>query len=98
MSPLELSWWTRTSLTQFNPGIESVGWRIVQPDCPLPMSGIGKAEKAYHFLGYWAGCKDCFGDDGVRRRRFGALLRAEMRRRERMRETTPDVMYLQPVH
>jgi hypothetical protein len=64
----------------------------------FPMSGIGKAEKAYHFLGYWAGCKDCFGDDGVRRRRFSALLRAEMRRRERMRETTADVMYLQPVH
>ena len=46
-------------------------------------SGMGKTEKAYHFLGFTAAFKSCFGDDELRRRRFSALLRAEMRRRER---------------
>jgi hypothetical protein len=64
----------------------------------FPMSGIGKAEKAYHFLGYWAGCSDCFGDERIRRRRFGALLRAEMWRRDRMHETETDAIELQTVN
>jgi hypothetical protein len=52
----------------------------------FPSSRIGKAEKAYHFLGYSPGFDRFLGDDELRRRRFGALLRAEMRRRDRMRE------------
>jgi hypothetical protein len=47
-------------------------------------SGMGKAEKAYCFLGFSAAFRNCFGDDEVRRRRFSALLRAEMRRRDRI--------------
>jgi hypothetical protein len=46
-------------------------------------SRIGKAEKAYNFLGFSAAYSSCFGDDQLRRRRFSALLRAEMRHRER---------------
>ena len=45
-------------------------------------SGMGKVEKAYVFLGFGFDFGSCFGDDEVRRRRFGAILRAEMRRRE----------------
>jgi hypothetical protein len=44
-------------------------------------SGLGKAEKAYLFLGFTAAFSNGLGDDEVRRRRFSALLRAEMRRR-----------------
>lgn len=47
-------------------------------------SQIGKAEKAYNFLGFTPACGTCFGDDQIRRRRFAALLRAEMRRRYRL--------------
>ncbi len=50
----------------------------------FPSSRIGKAEKAYNFLGFSAAFGNCFGDDELRRRRFSALLRAEMRRRERL--------------
>jgi hypothetical protein len=50
----------------------------------FPCSRIGKAEKAYNFLGFSADFRNCFGDDHLRRRRFAALLRAEMRRRERL--------------
>jgi hypothetical protein len=50
----------------------------------FPSSRIGKAEKAYNFLGYSAAFSNCFGDDELRRRRFSALLRAEMRRRDRL--------------
>lgn len=46
------------------------------------MNRIGKTEKAYKFLGFSPDFDNCFGDDGLRRRRFGALLRAEMRRRD----------------
>jgi len=53
-------------------------------------SGMGKAEKAYLFLGFTATFNDCFGDDEVRRRRFAALLRAEMHRRARLNGFTPD--------
>jgi hypothetical protein len=48
-------------------------------------SRIGKAEKAYNLLGLSASLNSCFGDDELRRRRFSALLRAEMRRREELR-------------
>jgi hypothetical protein len=51
----------------------------------FPASRIGKTEKAYSFLGFTASFSTCFGDDQLRRRRFSALLRAEMRRRERVR-------------
>lgn len=51
----------------------------------FPETRIGKAEKAYHFLGFNARFDRCFGDDQLRQRRFGAILRAEMRRRERVR-------------
>lgn len=54
----------------------------------FPMSRIGKAERAYNFLGFAPNFTSCFGDDTVRRRRFSALLRAEMRRRERVRLVT----------
>jgi hypothetical protein len=47
----------------------------------FPSSRIGKAERAYNFLGFSAAFSNCFGDDLVRRRRFSAILRAEMRRR-----------------
>lgn len=47
----------------------------------FPTSRIGKAEKAYNFLGFSRSFSSCFGDDQLRRRRFSALLRAEMRRR-----------------
>ena len=51
----------------------------------FPTSRIGRAEKAYNFLGFSPTFKSCFGDDELRRRRFSALLRAEMRRRETLR-------------
>ena len=54
----------------------------------LSSSGMGKTEKAYHFWGFTAAFKNCFGDDEVRRRRFSALLRAEMRRRARLNSLT----------
>jgi hypothetical protein len=50
----------------------------------FPSSRIGKAEKAYNFLGFSASFSHCFGDDDLRRRRFSAVLRAEMRRRARL--------------
>lgn len=56
----------------------------------FPSSRVGKAEKAYNFLGFSATFHNCFGDDDVRRRRLAALLRAEMRRRARLREFTPN--------
>jgi len=51
----------------------------------FPSNRIGKAEKAYMFLGFSASFDNCFGDDSLRNRRFAALLRAEMRRRDRLR-------------
>jgi hypothetical protein len=51
----------------------------------FPTSRIGKAEKAYNFLGFASNFGYCFGDDELRRRRFSALLRAEIRRREQVR-------------
>jgi hypothetical protein len=54
----------------------------------FPSARIGKAEKAYNFLGYSPTFNNCFGDDNVRRRRFAALLRAEMRRRARLNAFT----------
>jgi hypothetical protein len=57
----------------------------------FPSSRIGKAEKAYNFLGYSTAFNNCFGDDQVRRRRFSALLRAEMRRRARLTVLTEEV-------
>ena len=54
----------------------------------LSPSEMGRAEKAYLFLGFTAAFRHCFGDDEVRRRRFSALLRAEMRRRARLNEWT----------
>jgi hypothetical protein len=56
----------------------------------FPSSRVGKAEKAYNFLGFSAKFTNCFGDDELRRRRFAALLRAEMRRRERVRRPTTE--------
>jgi hypothetical protein len=53
-------------------------------------SGMGKAEKAYQFLGFSSGFRNCFGSDEVRQRRFAALLRAEMRRRTRLGGFIPD--------
>src|SRR5271168_3069560 len=47
----------------------------------FPSSRIGKTEKAYNFLGFSSTFSSCFGDDELRRRRFAAVLRAEMRRR-----------------
>ena len=55
----------------------------------FPAHRLGKAEKAYHFLGYSPTLSSCFGDDAIRRRRFGALLRAEMRRRDRLNVPAP---------
>jgi hypothetical protein len=56
----------------------------------FPSSRIGKAEKAYNFLGFSSAFGTCFGDDQLRRRRFSALLRAEMHRRDRLRPITYD--------
>lgn len=53
-------------------------------------SQLGKAEKAYLFLGFAADSRNCFGDDELRRRRFSALLRAEMRRRARLNVPVPE--------
>jgi hypothetical protein len=53
----------------------------------FPSARIGKAESAYNFLGFSDSFSNCFGDDQLRRRRFGALLRAEMRRRDGLRAT-----------
>jgi hypothetical protein len=68
----------------------------------FPASRVGKAEKAYNFLGFLPAFGTCFGDDEVRRRRFSAILRAEMRCRERVRpvaqdETVAPIETLQPV-
>ena len=52
-------------------------------------SEMGKAERAYIFLGFRSTFGDCFGDNGVRKRRFAALLRAEMRRRASVDSSTP---------
>jgi hypothetical protein len=46
-------------------------------------SRMGNAEKAYIFLGLSNKFDNCFGDDDLRRRRLSALLRAEMRCRDR---------------
>jgi hypothetical protein len=54
----------------------------------FPTTLIGKAEKAYHFLGHSRKLSHCFGDDELRQRRFAAILRAEMRRREWICEST----------
>jgi hypothetical protein len=56
----------------------------------FPSTRIGKTEKAYNFLGYTAAFNNCFGNDDLRRRRFSAMLRAEMRRRERLNGFTRD--------
>ena len=61
----------------------------------FPRSRMGKAEKAYNFLGFSHRLSGCFGDDDLRQRRFSALLRAEMRRRANLRtvdfkEDVPD--------
>jgi len=56
----------------------------------FPASRIGKAEKAYNFLGLSAALNSCFGDDELRRRRFSAILRAEMRRREHLTAIVED--------
>ena len=50
----------------------------------FPTYGLGKAEKAYNFLGYSPTLHSCFSDDRLRQRRFSALIRAEMRRRARL--------------
>ena len=60
----------------------------------FPANRIGKTEKAYKFLGFSREFADCFGDDGLRRRRFGALLRAEMRRRDQLGVRQPDPCFL----
>jgi hypothetical protein len=57
----------------------------------FPTCKIGKAEKAYNFLGFCPTFTSCFGDDNLRRRRFSALLRAEMRRRARLSVLAQDV-------
>jgi hypothetical protein len=56
----------------------------------FPSSRLGKAEKAYNFLGFSNAFSSCFGDDDLRRRRFSAILRAEMRRRARLNGLTQD--------
>lgn len=53
----------------------------------FPSNRIGKAERAYNLLGFAKDMCSCFGDDAVRRRRFSAILRAEMRRREQLWST-----------
>jgi hypothetical protein len=58
----------------------------------FPSTRIGKTEKAYHFLGHSRGLSHCFGDDELRRRRFAAILRAEMRRRAWLLEFGQDVL------
>jgi hypothetical protein len=65
-------------------------------------SQIGKAEKAYNFLGFTPAFGSCFGDDQIRRRRFAAVLCAEMRRRYRLTLVAYDdartpVEHLEPV-
>lgn len=60
----------------------------------FPSSGIGKAEKAYNFLGFSPTFNSCFGDDELRRRRFSALLRAEIRRRERLNRFVPEEVFV----
>ena len=50
----------------------------------FPSTRIGKTEKAYNFMGFSATFSSCFGDDELRRRRFSAILHAEMRRRARL--------------
>jgi hypothetical protein len=73
-------------------------WRARREDLALTghlatifsSSGMGKTERAYHFLGFTAAFRNCCGDDEIRRRRFSALLRAEMRRRARLNFFTPD--------
>ncbi len=52
----------------------------------FPASRIGKAEKAYNFLGFSPNYGNCFGDDQLRRRRFAAILRGEVRRRSRLNQ------------
>lgn len=52
----------------------------------FPSFRMGKTERAYNFLGYNASFGNCLGDDQIRRRRFAALLRAEIRRRDSLRE------------
>lgn len=56
----------------------------------FPQSRVGKAEKAYNFLGFSTSFDRCFGDDQIRRRRFSALLRAEMYRRARLNALARD--------
>ena len=56
----------------------------------FPTSRVGKVEKGYNFLGFSPAFTNCFGDDQVRRRRFSALLRAEMHRRARLKTGAPD--------
>jgi hypothetical protein len=56
----------------------------------FPSSRIGKTEKAYNFLGFSTKFHSCFGEDNLRRRRFAAILRAEMRRRVRLHGFTPN--------
>jgi hypothetical protein len=51
----------------------------------FPTNRVGRSEKAYNFLGFSPDFSSCFGNDDVRRRRFGALLRAEMCLRARFR-------------
>jgi hypothetical protein len=58
---------------------------------------MGKVEKAYIVLGLETRFHSCFGDDQLRARRFAALLRAEMRRRAKLRViSTEDVFDLPP--
>ena len=57
----------------------------------FPALRIGKTEKAYNFLGFSPKFSSCFGDDQLRRRRFSALLRAEMRRRDRLNFISSDL-------
>jgi hypothetical protein len=56
----------------------------------FPSSRIGKAEKAYNFLGFSSAFGTCFGDDQLRKRRFSAILRAEMHRRDLLCRITKD--------
>ncbi len=62
----------------------------------FPAYRVGKTEKAYNFLGFSAGFSSCFGDDQLRRRRFSALLRAETRRRDRLRPSATPVHEHEP--
>jgi len=56
----------------------------------FPWSRIGRTEKAYNFLGFSPNFTSCFGDDQLRRRRFSAILRAEMHRRSRIHRLLQD--------